>query len=97
MMVEILYQVMLDWEMLSLQYLDRKDLKDSTKELRLMSGDQEAHGVFISYCKQILIVIYKKYISIYIKTYCFYCLVIIQLKLGFKATTLKLALAQHYT
>lgn len=45
------YQVMLDWEMLSLQYFDKKESKDFIKELRQMFGDQEVHGVFISYCK----------------------------------------------
>jgi hypothetical protein len=53
MMEEMQYQIMLDWEMLSLQYLDKKELKDFIKELHQMFGDQEAHGVFISYCKQI--------------------------------------------
>jgi len=53
MMEEMQYQVMLDWEMLSLQYLDKKELKDFIKELLQMFGDQEVHGVFISYCKQI--------------------------------------------
>jgi len=53
MMEEIQFQVMLDWEMLSLQYLDKKELKDFIKELPQMFGDQEVLGVFISYCKQI--------------------------------------------
>lgn len=50
MMAGTLYQIMLDWEMLSLQYLDKKELKAYTKELPQMFGDLEVLGVFISYC-----------------------------------------------
>lgn len=53
MMEEMQYQVMLDWVMLLLQYLDKKELKDCTKVSHQMFGDQEARGVSISYCKQI--------------------------------------------
>lgn len=53
----MLYLTMLDLEMLSLQYLDKKDLKVFIKVLHQMFGDQEVHGVSISYCKSIIIII----------------------------------------
>lgn len=64
-----------------------------------MFGDQEAHGVFISYCKQnipILSVI-SVINGIINQNLLFLFLVIIQLKLGFKVATLKSLWVQHYT